>query len=259
MRGFRQREDISESASVVSHTFTTPTSSRASWFHSTYGSLSSTGSPTELSTVSDAFSVSLNGITPSTGVIPPSIHHWKSPYATIPLPPLHRVSPILHRTLQPSEQSTIIWDIRAPLKTARLDSRDSPINWLHCYASLPAQQSLTIRTAFTTKPIVVFSREPYSAVKIGDVLHAVHIAYQEEHPSSPARRQEHSGRVAEFLFGTDFDHDRTSGGDVRTSDVRVRGSPAEVDAQTIKAQQPVAWGGLVESPTEKEVWILILL
>lgn len=183
---------------------------------------------------------------------PPPLNHWKSPYSSVPLPSLPYHVYISH-LLQRSQLPNISWDLRTHFSTARCPV--APEHWLESLASSPGQRSLAFRTPLTDRPIVVFPGKA-DFVTIGDVLEAIHQAVQvagrlrraverseSEQPRPPAIALSNFGCTDQYDC---FDRDRSSGG----------GEGHVSDAQTVSSGS-LMWGGMVESPTEKQVWILL--
>ncbi|KAF5331884.1 hypothetical protein D9611_008991 [Ephemerocybe angulata] len=198
---------------------------------------------------------------------PPPLNHWRTPHATVPLPsptlPTY-LNPILLRSRYPS----IAWNVQNSPNNARCWSVTTG-SWLNCCASMPEHRSLTVRASFTDRPIVVFPSREQGFVLIGDILSAVHHAYLRDVGwRSPAPEYEeqigwNSDRPRPLIAfgmsalggtgGGHSDHDRATSGGVAI----VPGEPDGARALAATEREQM-WGGLVESPMEKGVWILLL-
>ena len=120
---------------------------------------------------------------PQWSIGPPPLTYARSPYASVPLPPLPLIN--LHEFLLYRDQnvSTITWPVHQPPTSARLVSTSAYTTAYH-WKALPAlahdpraHSSLTIRVASTpfTRPIVVVPANRDSGViTIGDVLNCVY-------------------------------------------------------------------------------------
>ncbi|KAF6752610.1 hypothetical protein DFP72DRAFT_1047083 [Ephemerocybe angulata] len=189
---------------------------------------------------------------------PPPLNPWKTPYATVPLP-----SPTLPTYLNPILLRSRIRPTTHAARALRPAAGST--------AALQCQGigSLTIRASFTDRPIVVFPSREQGFVLIGDILSAVHHTYLRDVSwRSPAPEYEeqiiwNSDRPRPLIAfgmsalggtgGGHSDHDRATSGGVAI----VPGKPDGARALAATEREQM-WGGLVESPMEKEVWILLL-
>ena len=166
---------------------------------------------------------------------PPSLH----PHSSIPLPPLSRYGTSINPLLEKGKTSPIKYDIRSPPSFAR--NRRHLVDddrWRYERASKPNLGSLTIRTALVSKPIVVFpSRIDDGVVTVQDVLLAVHYALRASALDDQRRRRRH--RQAELWSAP-------------TSYC----PPEDYEAIDV-AVGCYGWAGLMQSPTEGDVWILM--
>jgi len=176
---------------------------------------------------------------------PPPLNHWKSPNRTIPLPsPHYRV--FLSHILQTSQTPLIQWDPTSHPSTARcLEQPDDSQAWLILPASSPGQSSLTFRTALVDRPIIAFAKD-HEYVTIGDALSAIYEAIHKalflptpiDDPYHATDQSRPPPQFARSILGMP-DHDRAQD-------------------ERLQALGPLRWGGMVESPTEGMVWILLL-
>jgi len=176
---------------------------------------------------------------------PPTLNHWRSPHRTIPLPsPHYRV--FVSHILQVSQTPLIQWDPTSHPSTARcLEQSDGTQAWLVRPASSPGQTSLTFRTALVDRPILAFARD-HEYVTIGDVLSVIYEAIHKalllptaiNEPSYATNQSPPPASFAHSILGMP-DHNHGQGG-------------------RLTQFGPLRWGGMVESPTESMVWILLL-
>ncbi|TEB22904.1 hypothetical protein FA13DRAFT_1818751 [Coprinellus micaceus] len=169
-----------------------------------------------------------------------------NPHTAPFLYPLKAHQPTVDRILRYHRVPAIIWNILSPVHNAQCPSRPTA-HWRAAWASSPARRSLDIRTSFIDRPIVVFSGAQ-TLVTIGDVLEAI----------SRAIRLVDRGRLS--LAG------QIQGDAVRPADSRPVIGLGLADHQTDQgggaptrdgdSARAIMWGGLVQSRTESEVWIL---
>jgi hypothetical protein len=187
--------------------------------------------------------------------VPPQLNYSNSPYCPVPLPsPPHQI--YLHTLLQRSETPRIIWDIRSPIISASCTSNAGHGNWLQSCASSPGLRYLTIRSDIWDRPMMIFASNG-AFVSIGDVLEAIHRSLRSVRRAVNAIDDHEGSEHVPINFGMsllgrrdfddriiDPDHDRASSGGA--------GPRLTPSGQWM-------WGGLVESPTERHVWILLLV
>lgn len=261
-----QHRDIS-SGSVASSTMhgivetTSPHQTNShthfSWCSSAHGdSASSVGYPSYDATTQVAHTPSWTD-TPHYPHTPPPLDHWKSPHATISLPSegqQTRLNPMLLRARFPS----IIWDLGASTRSAHCLTHPTT-HWRDARASTPARRYLDIRSSLVDRPISVFS-SAQTFVTIGDVLEAISNAiremdrrrwspFQGEIPGDAVRAAE--PRLAIGLGMADHQNGNSDHGGGATA-------LAHATAGDHRHARAMMWGGLVESPTESNVWILFV-
>ncbi|CAA7263002.1 unnamed protein product [Cyclocybe aegerita] len=198
---------------------------------------------------------------PQWTVGPPPIIYNRSPYATVPLPPLSppppATPPRIHRLLAYANEPSIIWSINQSTHDAQLAR--APSHASYHWRTLPALEpspsrspsSLTIRLAPFTRPIVVFPKARDGVITIGDVLTAVY---------NGARQ----GAMDEFCaaLGTSQSAVWANGNMgayaqmAMQAETRPRGDD-EVSTSVCSALHfRTLWTGLDPSRTERDVWIL---
>ena len=170
---------------------------------------------------------------------PPPLVHEKSPYSCVPLPPLSRFHVVINQLLKSGTAERIEYDVRMHPSAAKKLHDFGSNQWQAEAAASTSLASLTIRLALVERPIVVFpANGDRGIVTIYDVLLAVHYAVCtsviDDH------RRQHRQDVdllpvdnADLRFG----RNRNSSG--------------------MKLKGCYKWVGLIPSPTERDVWILL--
>jgi len=175
---------------------------------------------------------------------PPPLVHEISPYSCVPLPPLSQFHVAINRLLERGTTECIEYDVRMHPSTAKkLHGFGSDSQWQAEAAANPSLGSLTIRSALAERPIVVFpGNVSRGIVTIYDVLLAVHYAVCTSVTENNSRRHRQDAE----LWPVDNSALRCGGN--RTCK-RTTGMELEVCYK---------WVGLTPSPTERDVWILLM-
>ena len=174
---------------------------------------------------------------------PPPLVHEESPYSCVPLPPLSPFHVVINRLLKSGTAERIDYDVRMHPSTAKkLHDFGSNNQWQAEAVASTSPASLTIRLALVERPIVVFpANVDRGIVTIYDVLLAVHYAVCTSVTNDHHRRHRQDVDLlpvdnAALRFGRNRTCRNSSG-------MELKGC--------------YKWVGLIPSPTERDVWILL--
>ncbi|KAF6764513.1 hypothetical protein DFP72DRAFT_872069 [Ephemerocybe angulata] len=105
---------------------------------------------------------------------PPRLNHAMSPHATVPLPSLTNGRMEVNPVLEYAPTPMVDWDLTSPSSFATFDARrrSARSRSLEEPATYPCATSVTIRTPFSSRPIVL--QQFGATITVRDVLTGVH-------------------------------------------------------------------------------------
>jgi len=174
----------------------------------------------------------------------PPLVHMKSPYSCVPLPLLSQFHVATNPLLRRGTTECIDYDVcMHPLTAKKLHAFGSDSQWQAKVATNPGLASLMIRLALVEWPIVIFpTNVGHGIVTINDVLLAVHYAVCMSITKDNHRWHKQDAEL--WLVDNSAvrsDENRTCR---RTSRIELEGH--------------YKWVGLTLSPTEHDIWILLM-
>lgn len=191
---------------------------------------------------------------------PPPVVFARSPYARVPLPPMHTHA-ALNPMLTPGGNISIKWDITKHQSSARLIPQPHHTSPYYKFLLAPAMSpadtpSLTIRLRPFGRPIVLMAqyRAPGAVIPltVGDVLRAI---YQGARRATSERTMQSvnldPGLLWSAIAGVGFEPADDALGDpsMGSQDALCMNVAHDLDFR-------VHWFGLVPSRTEADVWVL---